>query len=255
MTIQQLGRTTAIALVSVALLAGCKPAPAAKGDAAAAAPAASAFTIQTQPDLGAQFQAMPRVSGGDAAIAAKINAAMSRLDTSAAENLTSCPEMAHNGQAQTVKVTRNGPDFLAIEVAYESDCGAYPSSGINAYVFDLKTGGLIDWAAAIPDARIVNGTADPDFFTNTFSSPILQARIVTAAKAQTDAEWRTDCVPVLEGGQLNLTGRINTETGALDVTPDLVHAVQACGDSLALTPADLKALKADPRLIAAVERR
>lgn len=256
MTIQHLGRTTAIALVAAALsLAGCKPA-ASTGAAAAptAAPAAGAFTIQAQPDLGPENQALPRFSGGDPAIAAKLNAAMGKLDASNADLLTSCPEMAHGGRSQTVKVTRNGPDFVAVEAAYESDCGAYPSSGTDAYLFDLKTGGLIDWAAAVPEARITNSDPDTELFTNSFFSPVLQARIVAAAKAETDAEWRTGCVEVLEREGLYLTARINTETGTLDVTPELPHVVQACANSLSLTPADLTALKADPRLIAAVRK-
>lgn len=255
MTIQQLGRATAIALVSAALLAGCnKPAAAAKGDAAAA-PAAAAFTVQTQPDLGPEIQAMPRFAGGDAVIAAKINAAMGKLDESSKGLLDLCPEIPHAGRSQAVKVTRNGPDFVAVESAYESDCGAYPSSGVEAYLFDLKTGGLIDWAAAIPEARITNSDPDTELFTNSFFSPVLQARIVAAAKAETDAEWRTDCVEVLEREGLYLTARLNTETGKLDVTPDLPHVVQVCANSLSLTAADLTALKADPRLIAAVEKR
>ena len=255
MTIQHLARTTAIALVAAALsLAGCKPAASTGAAAAPAAPAAGAFTVQAQPDLGPQNQALPRFSGGDAAIAARLNAAMGKLDASSADLLTSCPEMPHGGRSQTVKVTRNGPDFVAVEAVYESDCGAYPSSGTDAYVFDLKTGGLIDWAAAIPDARITNSEPDTELFTNSFSSPVLQARIVAAAKAEKDAEWPAECVEVLEREGLYLTARINTATGTLDVTPDLPLVVQVCANSLSLTPADLTALKTDPRLIAAVRK-
>ena len=63
MTIQHLGRSTAIALVAAALsLAGCKPAASIGAAAATTAPAVGAFTVQAQPDLGPQNQAQPEAS-------------------------------------------------------------------------------------------------------------------------------------------------------------------------------------------------
>ena len=254
-------RHAALTAAASALLlcAGCKPAaavgqapvpPAAGADAARPA---GGLTVQAQPDLGPQNQAMPRFSGGDAAATARINLAMDKLDALTLEGLGACPDMPHGGQTQAVRVTRNAP-LLAIEVTYESDCGAYPSSGINSYVFDPATGALIDWARALPEAGVTAGEPDTEMFTNAFTSASLQARLVAAARKQSDADWRNDCLPVLEGQDLSLTARINTETHTLDITPDLPHVVQACGDSLSLGTADLTALKADPRLIEAVRQ-
>jgi hypothetical protein len=251
---------TAAFVLLAAGMAGCKPAaPAAPaGPAAAAAPtptATSAATlgVQNPPALGEGFAAMPRFNGGEASAVAKINAAMAKLDATNKEGLTSCTDMPHNGQSQEVSVPLNGPDLLQVDARYESDCGAYPSSGTNAYVFDLKTGELVDWSKLIPGAAIRSGEPDHDFYTNTFSSKALQARVVAAAKTQTDADFLRDCVPVLQESELSFTAAINTETHTLDVTPDLAHAVQACGDSLKLGADELRALNADPRLIAALE--
>lgn len=250
----------ALAMIAALGMAGCKPAAAAKpsapaGAAAAATPAAGALTVQPQPDLGLENQAMPRFAGGDAAATAKINLAMAKLDASTREGLTSCPDQPHAGQSQTVKVTRNGPDFVVVQVTYESDCGAYPSSGTNDFMFDAKAGDLVDWSKLIPGAAATYAFHDEDLYSNAFASAPLQARVVAAARKETDPDFLKDCVPVLEEGELSFVVNLNTDKGTLDVTPDLAHAVQACASPLQLTPADLTALHADPRLVAMVAQK
>jgi len=248
----------ALAMIAALGMTACKPA-AAKGapaaGAAAAAPVAGALTVQPQADLGPENQAMPRFAGGDAAATAKINLAMSKLDASTKEGLTSCPDQPHGGQSQTVKVARNGPDFVVVQVTYESDCGAYPSSGTNDFFFDAKTGDLVDWSKLIPDAAATYAFHDEDLYSNAFNSAPLQARVVAAGKKETDPDFLKDCLPVLEEGELSFTVNLDDEKGVLDVTPDLPHVVQACADSLRLTPADLTALHADPRLVALVGQK
>jgi hypothetical protein len=255
MTNRYLAHAAVLTLAAAGLLGACKPAaPVEAARQTAAAPAAGMLTVQAQPDLGAAFQAMPRFTGGDAAATAKINAAMVKLDASGKENLTLCPDQP-NAQSQTVKVLRNGPDFIAVEVSGESDCGAYPSGGVTDYVFDARTGDLVDWSKLIPGAAIRNGEPDPDYYTSLFTSAEFTAREMKAARAETDKEYLEQCVPALEQGELSFSARFNDDEGTLQISPDLVHAIQACGVELQLTPADLTALHADPRLIAAVGKR
>ena len=251
------GRSAVIAFAGLALLAACnKPAEPAAAPAAPAATAPPAATLQDQAALGTGNEALPRIGAPATDQVARINAALAARDAEWKENVASCTD-GEKLISRDVAVTRNAADFLALSMFYELSCGgAYPSSGTDFFTYDLTTGALADWAKLLPRAGIANSEQIPDYPTNTFSSPALQARLVKAleAGAGTDADWRESCLPVLQMEGLTLQAAFDAEKPVLNISPgSLPHAVQACGDSMALTVADLKALGADARLIAAVE--
>lgn len=247
-----------VAAISVALLAGCgKPAETAVATAGQAAVPAARATLTNQPALGPDNEALPRIGAPADVNTQRINTAMAALDAGWKENLAECTG-PDKGMSRDVGVSRNGSSLLALTSAYDMSCGgAYPSSGTDVYTWDLTTGALADWSRLLPAAGITNAESMPEYPTNTFTSPALQARLVKAAETSpgNDTEWRIDCLPVLQMEGLTLQAAIDPEKPVLNISPgSLPHAVQACGESLALTVDDLRSLGADARLIAAVEK-
>lgn len=259
MNFATLGKTASVAVIAAVLLGGCtKPA---KGEAEAAqtagpATASAGATLTDQAALGPDNEALPRIGAPANANTGKINAALAALDASWKENLEGCTE-GDKSISRDVGVARNASDLLALTSAYDVSCGgAYPSGGTDVYVYDLSTGALADWSRLLPAAGITNSESMPEYPSNTFTSAALQARLVKAAEAGAgnDAEWKADCLPVLQMEGLTLQAAFDPEKPALNISPgSLPHAVQACGESLALSVDDLKALGADERLIAAVQ--
>jgi len=254
-----LGRSAVLALAGLSLLAACtKPAGKATESPAVAAsePVPPGAILQEQPSLGPNNDAMPRLVTSDFEPYERINAALAALDADWKENVAQCTD-GEKAISRDVSVTRNTPGFLAVNSVYDVSCGgAYPSSGTDQYAYDLTTGALADWAKLLPKAGITNGERIPDYPSNTFSSATLQARLVKAieASAGQDADWRESCLPVIQMEGLTLQATFDAEKPVLNIAPgELPHAVQACGDSMALTVDELKALGADARLIAAVE--
>lgn len=261
MKFELLGRTAAVAVIAAAMLAGCnkadeKGAPEATRTAGAMAAPAAGATLADQAALGPENDALPRIASPNNASTAKINAALAALDADWKENVAACTD-GDKAISREVGVARNAADFLAVTVFYDVSCGgAYPSSGTDAHTYDLTSGALADWSKLLPAAGITNSESTPEYPANTFNSTALQARLVKAAEtsAGNDAAWRLDCLPVLQMEGLTLQAAFDPEKPVLNISPgSLPHAVQACGETLALTVDDLKSLGADERLIAAVQ--
>ncbi len=254
--------TTSAAIAMMALgLAACGQGGGAKADGM---PAAGAVALIEKPNLSADIEALPRLAGDSPAIQ-RINAELDRLDAAATNSATDCSEMARGGQggwARSVTRPMIGPAYVALREHLEIYCGgAYPSNSQTAVTYDLATGARADWVSLLPGLGLKQDEAMADMpadYVYSIRSPRLEAlyeRKMT--ETATDREWLEQCRDVWKPQAADDMGQgfavwADAEHGAVAVSADYVHAVQACGGSVYLTEADLRAAGADAHLIEAL---
>ena len=120
-------------------------------------------SLRMQKNLYPGVGAMPRVTAGGgvtAAVAAKMNAAFAKLDVRVAGAAADCRksyrEQVHksgkDAWTRSVQVTMRGPRYLSLVATDSYDCGgAYPNDGlILPLVYDLTTGGAVNWLTLMP---------------------------------------------------------------------------------------------------------
>ncbi len=242
---------TSVAMAALMLgLAACNQSTAARTDVAAAP--AGAVTLIEKPKLSADVEAMPRLSGDTPAIV-RINAELDRLDATATEDATQCATMGAEagrggGWSRTITRPMTGPSYLTLREHLEIYCGgAYPSNTQSAITYDLSTGARVNWAALLPGLALVQDEpmeGMPADYVYTLRSPQLTAlyerKMIADAE---DAEWRDQCKdvwkpqPDAEMGQ-GFYVWADAEHGGVAIDADYVHAVQACGGTVYLTPDD-----------------
>lgn len=238
-----------------ALLAACSnDAPAAEADAGQAG-VATAFEARAA--LAPEIEALPRLAGDSAPIQA-INADLDKLDAMARE--AGCGEGA-GGYVRTISQPMTGPDFVSFWIAEEWACegAAHPSFVQTPVTYDLSTGQRADWSRLLPGLKPAQGEAfedAPTGYVYGYSSPELGAwwgRKVLATVS--DREWIDQCRDLLEPAEpRNDTFRIwaDAEHGAIAISPDFPHAMQACAETAYMTADDMRANGVDARLMTAL---
>jgi hypothetical protein len=216
----------------------------------AAAYAAGPAALKPSPPVAPGIAAFPRLVArpGDRA-AARINRALAGADAA-----PGCGDDKGSWR-RTVRVTMRGPRYLSLLASDDWYCGgAYPDYSNTALVYDLATGAPVDWRRLLPSAVVERAAPDPgggDAAPVLVTSSVLR-RLYAAAKP-TDIK---ECADVL------------TDAAAFDsrfmVWPDaasdglaiqlttLPHVVAACGPPITLALPELRKLKVDPGLLAAI---
>ncbi|RZJ97254.1 MAG: hypothetical protein EON88_03440, partial [Brevundimonas sp.] len=126
-------RLIAPALIAL-LLAAC-------GQATAQDPAGPAVALVAKPRLSAEIEALPRLSGDDAATG-RINAELDRMDAAALQNAAGCTADAEGGPGggwtRTISQPMTGPAYITLREHLETYCGGpYPSTSQSAVTYDL----------------------------------------------------------------------------------------------------------------------
>ena len=256
---------TSVATAALMLgLTACNPGGAAPTKGAEAA-AAGAMTLVDRPNLSADVEAMPRLSGDSPAIV-RINAELDRLDAAATADATECATMGAEagrggGWSRTITRPMTGPAYLTLREHLEVYCGgAYPSNTQSAITYDLSTGARADWVALLPELHLAQDEAMEDMpdYVLTIRSPQLTALYERKMIAEADdAEWRDQCKdvwkpqPDAEMGQ-GFYVWADAQHGGVAIDADYVHAVQACGGTVYLTADEMRAAGAPAALIDAL---
>lgn len=243
---------TAIAIAGL-LVAACGSRDTAKAGAPPSQ-GADAVTFVAKPGLSPTAEALPRLAGDSAQIAS-INADLDKVDAMDASNLADCDGGEWN---RSVLKPMTGPGYVTLWIAQDYYCGgAYPATSQMALTYDLATGRRVDWATAIPGLTLVTDSLEglPDGYVVNVHSAALAEWYGPKMLANSDPEWVEQCASTLEPDMLVDQGFkiwADAENGGISVSPDFPHVSQACADTATMTTDDLKAFRADPKLIDAV---
>jgi hypothetical protein len=244
---------TCAAMAALSLgAAACNRVPVAQEPAAPRA--AAAATFEARPDLSEDLEALPRLVGEGAAIAA-INADLDRRD--AAAKAGGCD--GAGGYSRDVSQPMTGPGFISFRITEDIACqgAAYPSVDQSVLTYDLATGRAVDWVAAAPALRLTRGeTTDmPAGYVPGLSSTALSEWYAARALASTDREQVEQCADVWSPEEEEITQFkvwLDAENGGVSVEPDYVHAVQACADIITMTTEEMRRFGLPPYMVEAV---
>jgi hypothetical protein len=242
-----------------AALAGLLAAAAGVFAHGAAVAAPFAVVLRQPPPLFKGAKSMPRITSPATAATAKINTDLAKVDSAWMAEARDCRETAGGAEVDLGRdyaMKMRGPAYFALEISDEEFCGgAHPSTTLTPITYDLATGERIDWLKVFPASARVKRSfeADPgEPPVDEFRSPVLHALYLKKARAaRSAADWK-DCAEALQDPELDFQMVPDAEQGALEITPDLPHAVMACGDSVALSPADMRALGVAQPLVEAI---
>ncbi len=226
---------------------------------AAVAPVRLAVPPPVRPGIAAY----PRIAAPADTAQRRINAAVIRLDarvrTAAHECLTDSSTRVGDWQ-RDITVTMRGPEFLSYLVSDDVDCGgAHPNAALAAIVYDLRSGGPVDWAALLPTSLtgklgLVNGEDEVKMVT--LASPRLNALYRAGYSHSDDAdeekECRTAIADEMQSGPVPMIAWLDAKTGGLAVQFDLPHAEEACAEPVVIPAATLRREGASPRLLDAL---
>jgi len=225
--------------------------------AGSAARAADAVRLSVGPDLAKDSAALPRIAAPSTAATARINAALARLDRSWAGYVRDCLAGGKDNEAsRRVEIAMRGPRYLAVLARDSEDCGgAHPDYSLTALTYDLQTGRPADWGRLLGPRLASSVGADSAIDGATIglvSSPELRRLYVATLKARggEPRDWWKDCDDVLADDSLQFSVWPDAKAGGLMLAPQLVHAVQACGEEVAISAPTLRSFGASPDLVA-----
>ena len=159
---------------------------------------------------------------------------------------------------RTVDVPMKGPGFVSYAISDSTYCGgAHPGFGNTAIVYDLRTGGPVDWTALLPAALTVKielVTQADGARMVTLSSKRLYALFLAGYDRERgdDPECKAAVRSVGDAGPPGMTAWLDAKLGGLAVQFDLPHAVQACADAVVIPASTLRAEGARPALLDAL---
>jgi len=121
-----------------------------------------------------------------------------------------------------------------------------------ALVFDLNTGGLVDWTKLLPELAQRTGadTAGDGSTLGTVSSDRLSDLYTDLAKRGGGVP---ECVDSLKETEMNFILWPDAKQDGLVVQPDLVHAIAACGPALPIPLQTLRSLGVDAEFVKAID--
>ncbi|HEY1427606.1 MAG TPA: hypothetical protein VGF50_13115 [Caulobacteraceae bacterium] len=222
---------------------------------ASAAPAGVQRLQQHLPPIAKDNESLPRLAGALTPAGQRVNLGLAKLDASWRAFRRDCKETT-----RSVKVTMLTPRMFGLLVSDDTSCGAHPSEGQMALVYDLDTGRPVDWAKVLGPRLVKSSTIDSaidgtniGFVVATPALHDLYLRQVKAERAG-DASWATDCADALADPDLAFEVSPDTKADGLVIWPgDLPHVIQACGDPVTAPTATLRKLGADARFLDEVD--
>lgn len=242
---------------SAVLLALATPTWAGEGPAILKAPS----------DLTAGIAAMPQIAAPADDAERRINAAVKRLDAKALEAARECK--SEGGQydywERAVDAPMRGPRFLSFVITDSWLCGGpHPNSNTMSIVYDLTTGAPVDWTTLLPASltgklALAEGPGRTRMVT--LASKRLHALYLAGYRPKTagsktddaDKECREAVTETYDGQPPAMMAWLDAKAGGLAVQFDLVHAVQACADTVVIPVATLRREGAQPLLADALE--
>ena len=228
---------------------------------ALAQPAAGVVRLAPAKLLVRGADALPSIAAPKTPATVRINADLRRQDRIWLKGRAECLRRGKDSYIERgVSAPMLGPEFLSVEVRHDAYCAgaAHPNAFPDLLTYDLTTGAPANWAGLIP--RLVQhdprGDAEWGDVSATVTWPA--AHKIYAAKVRagsgTDREWWSECRELVEQGEGDFYIWPDAKRRGLVLEPNwMPHAAQACGDSVVFSPADLRRLGADRRLIRALE--
>jgi hypothetical protein len=215
--------------------------------------------LKPMPAIAKGVAAFPRLTATDAS-AQKINRALDKLDKTVQTALKDCRANVDKPSdadfSRDIRVTMRGPAYLGFQITDNADCGgAHPNAGDMVMVYDLGTGAPVNWQRLLPKTMVqgtstdtaIDGTTIAFVISKTLQSLFLKAE---AASGPIDPE----CKDVLTDPKLALNLWPEAKAGGIAIEPgDLIHAIQACADTIVIPTATLRPLGINAGLLDAID--
>jgi hypothetical protein len=229
---------------------------AASASQARAANDSGSIKLKKLPPVAINVAAFPRlVAGADPAIVKRINKLLARGDGRVRNAARDCLRMGRKRAdwSRKVSVTMQGPRYVSFVASDDYYCGgAYPDTSTVALVFDLNTGGSVDWTKLLPELAQRTGAdtaGDGSTTLGTVSSDRLSDLYRDLAKR---GGGDPECVDALKETELNFLLWPDAKQDGLVVQPDLAHVIAACGPALPIPLETLRSLGVDAGFLKAI---
>ncbi|MFZ0273103.1 MAG: hypothetical protein WB524_15390 [Acidobacteriaceae bacterium] len=203
------------------------------------------FSVAHVTQLRKGVDSWPVITGPSSPAVRRANALLNGMNRTLVRELHKCdkefqqyahamddkPPASTGGWDRKVSVKMRGPRFVSMVADQTQFCGgAYPDNDFFALVFDMTTGGLIDWKTFVSDTEdfeVINRDVD-----GTASSQLIMPSLSSVVVSRADGE----CKQALEEENLSFLVWPDAKSGVLMVNPTgLPHVVQACEEPLGLT--------------------
>lgn len=209
--------------------------------------AAQSPDVTFPPELVADIQSLPRLSGPDPA-SMRINARLAELDARVLREATACNSDPPNSvYARQVRVVFAGPGLLGLTTQTELFCpgAAHGSLFTQGFTFDLTTGLQLHWPDLFPTHLLAPVQPDDTTF-GVRGSPALMALYLSEIPDLPD-----ECRLALQGNQGWFRVWPDAAERGLALLPaGLPHAHQDCADPVVLPIPLLREHGFDASLIA-----
>lgn len=221
---------------------------------------AQTVVLRAQKDVYPGVGAMPRVVAGQgvtAAVAAKMNVAFAKLDMRVAAAAADCRksyrEQQHKGAkdawTRSVQVTMRGPRYLSLVATDSYDCGGpYPNDGlILPLVYDLTTGGAVNWLTLMPPGPKSGIDSAGDGST---IGAVQWTLLTDMARKDAQPECRE---AFASGDEVSFVIWLDAKAGAVEAQPSsFPHAEAACADAVEIPVAEARAMGFKAELVDAL---
>ncbi|MBI1406391.1 MAG: hypothetical protein GC145_09725 [Caulobacter sp.] len=241
------------ALLAVAALMACTPPE--------NATAADLIGLSSQPSLGKDLDAFPRITAPTGPKIDRINQALNRADARLKKAVKGCGKLDGEMYAWERGITApmTGEPFLSLFAAdYYSCGGAHPNTWQLALTYDLGTGRPISWASYLPADLVtpeVLLTGDDATQVGAVQAPALRDwyRAAVRAAPDKDPDWAEGCDSVLDQ-DFDLILWIDAKAGGVAMQiAELPHVVTACNETAVMTTEELRRRGAKPALTDAID--
>jgi hypothetical protein len=213
--------------------------------------------LRKLPPVAINVAAFPRlVTGAEPAIVGRINKLLAYGDGRVRSAAKECLRAGrkHSDWSRKVFVTMQGPRYVSFVASDDYFCGgAHPDTSTVALVFDLNTGGLVDWAKLLPELAQRTGTdtaADGSTLGTVSSDRLSDLYRDLAKRGGGDPE----CVDALKETELNFILWPDAKQDGLAAQPaGLPHVIAACGPARPLPLETLRSLGVDAEFLKAID--
>jgi hypothetical protein len=209
--------------------------------------------------------AFPLIAHASTAAEQNVNATLNQLNERMANTLKDCDGSYRDWAKQVdqpltgknavegdwerkITVTMTGPRFVGMVAIDSVFCGgAHPDSDTLAIVFDLTTGGPMNWMTFIAESADVSAYSDSNSDGTT-----VDALIIPALRPLTIAHASEECKDAFQNPQPYQLWP-DAKSGTLTAEPfGLPHVVAACADDLKLTLDQARKLGFGETLLSAI---
>ena len=221
---------------------------------------AQVVSLRTPRELYPGVAAMPRVIAGrgvTAAVAAKMNLAFGKLDARVAGAAADCRKsyreqqhkVAKDAWTRSVQVTMRGPRYLSIVATDSYDCGGlYPNDGlVLPLVYDLTTGGAVNWLTLMPPGPKSGIDSAGDGST----IGAVQWKVLTDMARKDAAPECREAFATAD--EVSFVLWLDAKAGAIEVQPSsFPHAEAICAEAVEIPVAEARAMGFKAELVDAL---